>query len=81
MAASKKVTKASAPADSGPAQEGAPPSKMPVPKVAAAGIGGAVTTLVVWGLQAFGVEVPPEAAVAIGALAAFIAGYLKSEQP
>ena len=54
---------------------------MPVPKVAAAGIGGAVTTLVVWGLQAFGVEVPPEAAVAIGALAAFIAGYLKSEQP
>ena len=74
MPASKKT----APADGGPAGESAAPSKMPTTKVAAAGIGGAVTTLVVWGLQAFGVEVPPEAAVAIGALAAFIAGYLKS---
>lgn len=73
----KKVTKAAAP-DTGPAEEAPAPSLMPVPKVAAAGISGAVTTLVVWILQMAGVDVPPEAAVAIGALAAFIAGYLKS---
>lgn len=55
------------------------------PKVEAAGIGstvgGAVSLLIVWGLGAAGVQVPPEPAAAIGVLATAIvglaAGYLR----
>ncbi len=51
----------------------------PVPKVIAAGLGGALATLLVWLLSAFGgPEVPAEAAAALSALLAFAAGYLKA---
>jgi hypothetical protein len=51
---------------------------MPQAKVAAAGIAGAVTVLVVWIASIFGLEVPPEAASAFTTIIAFGAGYLKS---
>ncbi len=50
----------------------------PVPKVIAAGLGGALATLLVSLVSAFGPEVPPEAAAALSALLAFAAGYLKA---
>lgn len=46
-------------------------------KVAAAGIGGAVTIILVWGLRLAGIEVPAEVASAFTTLAAFGAGYFK----
>lgn len=60
------------------------PSAAPQPKVMAsaggAGLGGAIAALIVWGLQAAGIAVPVEAAMAIstisGILAGFVAGYL-----
>ena len=53
-------------------------SNAPVPKVVAAGLGGALATLLVWLLAAFGgPEVPAEAAAALSALLAFGAGYLR----
>jgi putative flippase GtrA len=48
----------------------------PRPKVAAAGIAGAITTIVIWILNSLlGVEVPPEVAAAITTVLAFLAGY------
>ena len=60
------------------------PSAAPAPKVMAsaggAGLGGAIAALIVWGLQAAGLVVPIEAAMAIstisGVVAGFVAGYL-----
>ena len=50
----------------------------PVPKVAAAGIAGAVTVILVWLLNtAAGVDVPPEVASSFTAVLAFAAGWLK----
>jgi hypothetical protein len=48
------------------------------PKVAAAGVAGAATVLVVWLLESVGVDVPPEAASAFTTLFAFGAGFIKS---
>jgi hypothetical protein len=51
----------------------------PVPKVLAAGLGGAVATLLVWLLAEFaGRDMPPEAGAALAAVLAFAFGYLKS---
>lgn len=50
----------------------------PVPKVAAAGVAGAVTTLIVFIASRLGLDVPPDAAAALTTLIAFAAGYLKS---
>ena len=59
---------------------GVSPAKLVRPKVAAAGIGGAVTTIALYVLsEAAGVEVPPEIASAIAVVVAFSAGYLKGE--
>lgn len=50
------------------------------PKVAAAGVGGAATTVVLYALsEMLGVEVPAEVASAIAGVIAFGAGYLKPE--
>lgn len=49
----------------------------PQPKVAAAGVGGAVTVLVVWVLGQAGMDVPAEIAAAISTVVGFAAGYLK----
>jgi hypothetical protein len=53
------------------------PSLVPVPKVAAAGIAGVVSILVVLLANMFGFEVPAEVASAFTTLVAFIAGYMK----
>jgi hypothetical protein len=53
------------------------PTRKPVPKVAAAGTTGAATTALVAIAQALGVDLPPEAAAGLVALAAFAAGYLR----
>ena len=49
----------------------------PVPKVAAAGIGGAVATIVVYVAAQFGVEIPGDVGAAIATVVAFAAAYLK----
>lgn len=54
---------------------GAESPKTPRPKVQAAGIGGAVATLIVFIVGVLGVEVPPEAAAALATIAAFALGY------
>lgn len=48
------------------------------PKVAAAGIGGAVATILIWGGEMAGLEVTPEVAAALATVIAFAAGYLKT---
>ena len=53
------------------------PSAAPVAKVAAGGIAGMATTVLVWGAGQLGVDLPPEIAGAIVGLAMFVAGYLK----
>jgi hypothetical protein len=50
-------------------------SAVPRPKVAAAGIAGAATTILIFILERLGVEVPADVAAAITALLAFVAGY------
>lgn len=50
---------------------------MPVAKVTAAGIGGAVATLIIFGAGQFGMEIPGEVGAAIATVVAFIAGYMK----
>lgn len=52
------------------------PDPTPQPKIVAAGVSGALTTLVLYGLSTVGVTVPPEVAAAITALLAVAAGYL-----
>ena len=49
----------------------------PVPKVAAAGIGGAVATIVVYIAAQVGVEIPGDVGAAIATVVAFAAAYLK----
>jgi len=51
----------------------------PTPKIAAAGIGGAVATLAVWISAQFGVDMPPEVGAAVATVLSFAAGYLKSD--
>ena len=51
----------------------------PTPKVAAAGISGAVALILVWAAGLFGLEVPPEVAAAFAVILAFVAGYLKTD--
>lgn len=49
---------------------------VPTPKVAAAGIAGSVTILVVYVAGLFGLDVPPEVASAFTAILSFAAGYV-----
>ncbi len=55
----------------------ATPNPAPVPKVKAAGAGGIAATLLISLAGLLGVDLPPEIAAAIVAVAAFLAGYLK----
>ena len=50
----------------------------PVPKVAAGGVGGAVSIVIVWVASQLGLDVPAEVASAFTTVVAFVAGYLKS---
>jgi len=49
----------------------------PVPKVAAAGIGGAVATIVVFVASSLGFEIPGDVGAAIATVVAFAAAYLR----
>jgi len=55
-------------------------SNRPDRKVAAAGVAGAATVLIVFILGQFGVEIPESVGAAITALLAFLAGYFKREE-
>jgi hypothetical protein len=48
-------------------------------KVRAAGIGGAVATVIVWTAGQFGVDMPPEVASAWAALLGLAAGWFAEE--
>ena len=50
----------------------------PQPKVAAAGIGGAVAAIIIFVAGEFGVEIPGDVGAAIATLISFLAGYFKS---
>ena len=51
-------------------------SYRPNKKVSAAGIGGAISVLVIWTAQQFGAEIPGDVGAAIGTLCAFGLGWL-----
>lgn len=53
---------------------------LPTPKVAAGGIAGAITILIVAALAAFGIVLDPVAASALSTLIAFGAAWLKREK-
>lgn len=53
----------------------------PVPKVAAAGASGALTTVLVIVANAVGLDLPPEAASAIVLLGTLAGGWLKRDKP
>lgn len=49
------------------------------PKIAASGIAGALTVVIVYVLSLVGVNVPTEVAAALTVIIAFAAGYLRSQ--
>lgn len=55
------------------------PTSAPVPKVAAAGVAGAIVLVVVFLIQTFlpSFEIPEAVASAVTILVAFVAGYIK----
>lgn len=52
------------------------PVESPDRKVTAAGLGGALTILVMWGFRLAGVEPPAEVGAALATVLAFAAGYV-----
>ncbi|ASM62386.1 holin [Arthrobacter phage Laila] len=54
-------------------------SAKPTPKVAAVGVSGALTVLIVWVAGLCGIDMPAEVAAAISVVVTFGAGYIKSE--
>lgn len=55
-------------------------AQLPNKKVAAGGLAGGLSTLLVWGLGEMGVEVPAEVAAAIATLVAFGVAYMVPEK-
>lgn len=54
-------------------------SYTPTTKVAAAGIGGAISVVLIYALKAvWGVELPAEVAAAVATIVSFLSGYIKS---
>lgn len=53
-------------------------NSIPSAKIASAGIGGALSVILVWVLGLFGVDMPAEVAASMSAAIAFAFGYLKS---
>lgn len=51
----------------------------PTRKVGAAGIAGAVSVLIVWGLGAAGVSVPAEVSSAMTTVISFVTGYVVTD--
>ena len=57
------------------------PTPTPTPKVQAAGVGGAVTSILIWGLKAFfNVELPAEVGAALATIVAFVSAYLTRDR-
>lgn len=56
------------------------PTSQPTQKVAAAGIGGSLSIVLVYIIGVLGLELPPEVASAITAIIAFAAGYIVRER-
>lgn len=52
----------------------------PNTKVAAGGLAGSLSVLIVWGLSSLGIEVPPEASAALATVVAFGVSYLVPEK-
>lgn len=55
------------------------PTGIPTNKVTAAGIGGALTIIIVYVANLAGLTIPPEVASAFTTIVAFISGYLIKE--
>lgn len=55
-------------------------SARPQPKVAAAGVSGALAIVVVWVAGQFGVDMPAEVGASFATLAAFAGGWLKRDE-
>jgi hypothetical protein len=53
----------------------------PTPKVAAGGAAGALTTIIVFILYRFGIEIPGDVALALSTLISFAAAWFTKEQP
>lgn len=51
----------------------------PSRKVGAAGIAGAISVLIIWGLGAAGVHVPAEVSSAMTTVISFVTGYVVAE--
>lgn len=56
------------------------PTATPTPKVATAGIAGALAVLAVWVAGLFDVEMTAEVGAAIAAVLAFVGGYMKRDE-
>jgi hypothetical protein len=54
-----------------------PNDATPTPKVAAAGVAGSFTIVLVYVAGLIGLDIPPEVASAVTAIVAFGAGYIK----
>lgn len=56
-------------------------SAAPTNKVAASGIGGSISVVLIWAVnQFFNIELPPEVAAAIATVISFASGYLVREK-
>jgi len=53
-----------------------PRSALPVRKVNAAGLAGALMTVIAWMLSRRGISMPPDVAAALTTVLSFVAGYL-----
>jgi len=56
------------------------PTSTPTQKVSAAGIGGALSIVIVYVFGLLGLDMPPEVASALTAIVSFAAGYLVKER-
>jgi putative flippase GtrA len=56
------------------------PTAAPTAKVAAAGIGGSISIVLIWVLNRVGIDMPVEVASAITAIVSFLAGYFVKER-
>lgn len=57
------------------------PNNEPTPKVQAAGLGGSITSLILWGISSFtAVEVPAEVGAALATIIAFVSAYLTRDK-
>ena len=55
-------------------------SAKPTAKVAAGGLGGLLAALILWGIDEWGVTLPPEVLAYVPVVAAFVASYLTRDR-